>query len=181
MKNGLSMARIRTLTADNKGIALVEFALTMPFLLMLYLGAAQVCDTVAAQRKVTQTTRTVADIVSQYSSVSNGDLDEILAASSRVMSPYTGSPQIILSQVTMDGAGNPKVTWSRATSNTTALVLNSAYADLPASIRTPNSSVIVAKTTYEYAPEFGGFIVDSIKLGELVYMVPRTVVHITKV
>jgi Flp pilus assembly protein TadG len=180
MKPYFSLRALTAIAKDNSGIALVEFALTVPFLLMLYLGAAQVCDTVAAQRKVTLTTRTVADIASQYSSVSDANLDQILAASSRVMSPYGGNPTIILSQITMDGGGNPKVSWSRAL-NGTRLTLNSAYTALPASIRTPNSSVIVAQTSYNYTPEFGGFITSSIGLGELVYMTPRTVVHITKV
>ena len=172
--------RFTSFCRNDQGIALVEFALTMPFLLMLYLGAAQVCDTVAAQRKVTMTTRTVADIASQYSSVSDANLDQILAVSSRVMSPYSGGPSIVLSQITMDGGGNPKVSWSRGSNGGTALTINSDYLDLPTSIRNANSSVIVVKTSYNYTPEFGGFIVSSIKIGDLVYMTPRTVVHITK-
>ncbi|MBY0304714.1 MAG: hypothetical protein K2W86_06140 [Sphingomonas sp.] len=52
-----------------QGLALVEFALTAPFLILLYLGTYQVNDAVGCNRKVTITARSVADLTSQFATV----------------------------------------------------------------------------------------------------------------
>ena len=53
--------------------AMVEFALVMPLMLTLYIGSMEVSQGIAADRKVTLMARTVADLASQVSTISNAD------------------------------------------------------------------------------------------------------------
>ncbi|NDU79348.1 pilus assembly protein, partial [Actinomadura sp. DSM 109109] len=65
----------RRLFRDERGIALVEFALSVPLLLLMFIGSYQLTDAISAYRKVTTATRAIADLSSQYTTVSNSDLD----------------------------------------------------------------------------------------------------------
>ena len=79
---------MRHFLSDRRGVAASEFAMSLPFLVLLYIGGYQLSDAISAYRKVAVATRTVADLTSQYTSVSYDDLDEILNASAQVLSPY---------------------------------------------------------------------------------------------
>ena len=50
---------------DERGVSAVEFAMLLPLMLTLYLGAVEISQGIGADRKVTLTARTVADLVSQ--------------------------------------------------------------------------------------------------------------------
>jgi Flp pilus assembly protein TadG len=49
------------LARDTRGVSAVEFALLLPLMIALYLGAVELSQGIAADRKVTLTTRTIAD------------------------------------------------------------------------------------------------------------------------
>src|SRR2546423_11767444 len=75
--------------ADGRGLSAVEFALLLPLMLTLYLGTVEVANGVAADRKVAITARTVADLASRMTTISNTDMTNILGASSAVIAPYS--------------------------------------------------------------------------------------------
>lgn len=52
-----------------QGLALDEFALTAPFFIQLYRGSYQVNDAVGCNRRVTIAARSVADLTSQFATV----------------------------------------------------------------------------------------------------------------
>ena len=56
--------RLRRLIGDERGVSAVEFALLLPLMLTLYLGAVEVSQGIGADRKVTLTARTIGDLVS---------------------------------------------------------------------------------------------------------------------
>src|SRR5687767_11369341 len=80
--------RFGTLRRDQRGVSAVEFAMILPLMVTLYLGAVEVSQGVAINRKVTLTARTVADLASQASSIATGDMTNLLNASAAVISPY---------------------------------------------------------------------------------------------
>ena len=79
---------IARLARDTRAVTATEFAIVLPFLVAMYLGGYQLSDAISAYRKVTTATRTVADLTSQFPSVSDAELDTVLAASQQVMTPY---------------------------------------------------------------------------------------------
>jgi len=79
----------------------------------LYLGAVEISQGVSIDRKVTLTTRTVADLASQVSSINNADMTNILNATAAVVAPYdTSRLRVVVSAVTIDNNGAARVAWS---------------------------------------------------------------------
>jgi Flp pilus assembly protein TadG len=76
---------------DKRGVSAVEFAMLLPLMITLYLGSVEVSQGIGIDRKVTLTTRTVADLASQVSSISNADMTNMLNASAAVIAPYDTS------------------------------------------------------------------------------------------
>ncbi len=108
------MRTLRRLVRTNSGIALVEFALSLPFLALLYAGGFQIFDAVSAYRKVTRATRTIADLTSRYATVREQDVSDILASSQQVMAPYTiSAATMTVTQVNVSMLGYPTVDRSR--------------------------------------------------------------------
>ena len=60
----------------------------LPLMITLYLGAVEISQGVSINRKVTLTARTVADLASQVSSISGGDMTNLLNASAAVIAPF---------------------------------------------------------------------------------------------
>jgi Flp pilus assembly protein TadG len=83
--------QVAGLGREQDGGTAVEFAMLLPLMLTLYLGAVEISQAVAIDRKVTLTSRTVADLASQASSISSSDMSNILGASSAVIAPYDAS------------------------------------------------------------------------------------------
>ena len=86
----------------------------LPLMLTLYLGGVEVSQGVSIDRKVTLTARTVADLISQVSSVNNAGMTNILTASSAVLSPYPTDPGESHRVTSLKIDANSKVTveWS---------------------------------------------------------------------
>src|SRR5436309_14672764 len=104
---------IRSLVRDQRGVSAVEFAMLLPLMVTLYLGTVEISQGVGINRKVTLTTRTVADLASQVSSINNADMTSMLDASSSVIAPYDVSKlNVVVSAVTIDNAGVATVAWS---------------------------------------------------------------------
>src|SRR5689334_24418866 len=76
---------------DRRGVSAVEFAMLLPLMITLYLGSVEISQGVAIDRKVTLTTRTVADLASQVSSINNADMTNMLNATSAVIAPFDAS------------------------------------------------------------------------------------------
>ena len=69
MLNHFHFGRYRSLLQDNAGAALIEFAMVLPVLILCYLGGFQLMEAVSVYRKVTTSTRSIADLTSRSSSV----------------------------------------------------------------------------------------------------------------
>lgn len=157
---------------DDRGVALTEFAMTLPFLLALYSGTYQLCDAYSVYRKVTITSRSLADLTTQCVTVTTSDLGKILAASQQVMSPYnSNNAQLTISQVKIDNKGNATVDWSAA-QNTTALKPGAPF-NVPTNIKQNNTWIVVASVAYNYVPLFAGKMFGPINMTNTIVMSPR--------
>ncbi|MDF0544819.1 pilus assembly protein [Sphingobium sp. H39-3-25] len=159
-----------------RGVAATEFALVAPFLILLYVGSFQMADAISAQRKVTKTARTLADLTSQYSSITLSDADNILRTASLVMAPYASSSgSFTITQVKTDSAGISTVDWSRKFdgSNTSAGYASAKTLSLPINVGVPNTSVILAEIQYTYRPIVAPAMIGSMSFSDSIYMFPR--------
>jgi Flp pilus assembly protein TadG len=112
--SSLSFWRLR-LAADQRGASVIEFALLLPLMLTMYFGSIVITDAISADRQVTLVASTVAEIASQYTTVSSSDVANILSAASVVLAPFpVANAQVTLSSVSIDQNGDATVAWSQA-------------------------------------------------------------------
>jgi Flp pilus assembly protein TadG len=166
---------------DRRGIAAVEFALTLPFLLLIYFGGVELTQGVTLNRQVALTTTTIATIVSQYTTISaSTQLADILTASTQIMTPYgSGTPKVVVSLITIDNNANATVTWSQTLNGTAHTV--GAPITVPANLDIANTTLILSETNYSYAPAFDFLGLGPFNLYASIYMVPResTTINLT--
>lgn len=162
------------LAADARGLALVEFATVLPVLLVLYLGGFQLSDGIACSRKVTITTRAMADLVAQNVSgtTSAAEVDNDLAAATQVMAPYPAADAMIrVSEVGTNASGVTTVQWSRAING--GALLKNATITIPTNFRIPGSYFLLAEVSYGYKPPVSYQFIGNLTLSDSIYMLPR--------
>lgn len=178
--------RVRHLWTDARGVAATEFAIIVPFMLVLYVGGVELGNGLAMKVKVSATAHSVGDMVSQNTQVSPARMQAILGAAKAIMAPYpvtdsngTSLITITVSEVSTDGNGNATVQWSQSTSPTGArplnqpMTLSSFTAPDPKNPNNANISLILSEVTYNYAPNLGYTITGTVKLTDSYYLFPR--------
>ena len=105
----------------------------LPLMLTLYLGAVEISQGIALDRKVTLTARTVADLVSQVDEHQQHRHDQLLNAATAVMAPFPDANlKVTVSSVKIDAHGKAKIAWSD-TNNGTARA-NGSTVTLPTAL-----------------------------------------------
>jgi Flp pilus assembly protein TadG len=174
---GSSLAR---LVRDQRGLAAIEFAMLLPLMLTLYLGGVELSQAISVDRKVTLTSRAVADLVAQSTSVNNAEMTNILNAATAVAAPFaTSNLRVTVSSINVDSAGTAKISWSD-TYNGTARAVNSSVT-LPSALQIPNTSLIWGEVSYAYTPTIGYIITGTMTLKDQIYMRPRQSTSVTRI
>jgi Flp pilus assembly protein TadG len=175
-----SLRQLRRFRADRHGVAAVEFAIILPFMLVLYLGSIEAGNGLAVQFKAALASRTVADLASQYTSINNATMTGILNAASTVVAPYSASGMAVtITEITTDSSGQGTITWSDSLNGTAHTVGQSVT--LPAALQIANTSLIWSEVTYPYQPSLGMVMTGTINIFQSSYFYPRLATSITRV
>jgi Flp pilus assembly protein TadG len=170
------------LLRDRRGVSAVEFGLILPTLIALYLGIAETGNAITVYRRMSEVAATAADLTAQVKKVQTKDLEDIVSASSAILSPYPTQPlKIVISSVVADQYNNGKVAWSYSNKGSGRAV-ESAY-PVPAGLTEASSSVIVAEITYAFSPLVDlktFFSPDSFNMTRTFYARPRRSPTVTK-
>lgn len=162
---------------DRRATALVEFAILLPVLLTLYLSTYQLIDGSSCKRRVTITARAVADLTSQYASLTSSQLDDILDAGTQIMAPYDIAPSTIrVSTIVIDANKTATVTWSRGSN--IASRPTGQLVSLPTALHVANSSYVYSEVTYTYTPVIA-WLAGPITFSQTQFMLPRRSATIT--
>jgi Flp pilus assembly protein TadG len=168
----MTLSALRRWRSDERGVAAVEFALIVPILIVVYLFGFAVAEASSVYRKMSDTTVELANVTSQYTTMSANDVSNVMNASAQIMTPYkTSNLTIVLSEVTNDASGNATVTWSK-TYNGTALATGAAVT-APAGFKTPGASYILVQTSYAYTPTLGTGFLGSMTMTDQIFQAPR--------
>jgi Flp pilus assembly protein TadG len=155
---------------DRRGVSAVEFAMLLPFMLTLYLGSVEVSQGISIDRKVTLTSRTVADLVAQVATIDTAGVNAALGAATAIMAPFPDvNAKVTVSIVKIDANGNAKVCWSN-TKNGTA---RSGSVTVPAALNVPNTSLVWGEASYDYTPTIGYVVTNTMSLKDQIFMRPR--------
>lgn len=167
---------IRRFLRDRRGISAVEFALLLPIMLTLFLGGTEITQGITIKRKTTIVTRTIGDLVAQDTSVTNGEMNTILAASAAVVAPFSaGTLTLTVSSIAIDGAGVAKIVWSDASNGATAHARGTPVTLPPGLNQFPNTTLIWAEAQYDYTPTVGYVVSGTLALKDQLYLRPRLV------
>jgi len=175
----------RRFVASTRGVVAVEFAAILPVLLILLLATFDGGNTIAVYMKVRAAAYTLAAVTNTYSTavpISSSEMSDITGAAAQVLAPYSGSPVVVVSELSVSAAKTTTgtVRWS-ATLNGTALSAGSSVT-LPSTLNTANNNtcntypcyLILAQVSYTYTPLFTYFSKSGITLSDTVYATPRS-------
>ncbi|TPG43313.1 pilus assembly protein [Sphingomonas koreensis] len=165
---------VKNLARDRRALGAVEFAMTAPFLILLYIGGYQLMDAISAYRKVTITTRTLADLITRTPAttpLTPSNVQTILDASRQIMMPFSvGNATLRITAINIDENKKATVAWSKASDGNVNSGSNLA---VPTKLKVANTSVIFSEATYHYTPVVGGKLVGPLVFKDQIYMNPR--------
>lgn len=175
------LRRIRSVLSCQQGIAAIEFAISLPFLMALMLGGIELSRYVILHQKLEKVAYTVSDVVSQEDTLTVAQINQALTAAATIMEPYEFAPQgvVYISSVYQNGADAPTVRWQRSGGGDLAapshVGVNGGVATLPNGLTLNNKdNVIIGEVFFRYQPFFtGGIFDDYVELYKITVFKPR--------
>ena len=178
--------------ADQDGAAAVEFALLLPIMITLFFGAVETSLALLCRADVSIMASTAADLISQESTTTTADINNVYSAAGTLLYPYyaggaTGKPTIRLTSVIYDSTSatpttTGKVGWTCTQSGTGTLTPASRAAGSSVTFNQPlmttNGSVIMAEIAYSYASPTTKVITGAINMTNNFYTKPRRALQI---
>jgi Flp pilus assembly protein TadG len=172
------------LRGNNSGVAAIEFAMIIPLMAMMLVGTNEFSAGVAVDRKVTLMARTLSDLTSQNTSVTDTQFTNFFNASKAIMTPYASTPvegtitELYINPTTMKA----RVQWSKGAH----AHLVGDIIDIPDALKIAGTYLILSEVKYKYVPSIAWFInrIDGITLSGISYTRPRQglcVMYITSV
>jgi Flp pilus assembly protein TadG len=161
------------LRGNNSGVAAIEFAMIIPLMAMMLVGTNEFSAGVAVDRKVTLMARTLSDLTSQNTSVTDTQFTNFFNASKAIMTPYASTPvegtitELYINPTTMKA----RVQWSKGAH----AHLAGDIIDIPDALKIADTYLILSEVKYKYVPSIAWFInrIDGITLSEISYTRPR--------
>jgi Flp pilus assembly protein TadG len=166
---------------SQSGTVAIEFAFIAPILILLFLGTIELCNALICREKATTVASTAADLVTQDTTITLAQLNDVFSATNTVMYPYPASgTKIIITSVKADPNHTNQyiVDWSKATPNATAHTPNASIT-IPLGIVTANGSVVMAEVSYTYTPPSNAVIHAPITMSSAFYSRPRKSAFVT--
>jgi len=177
---------VRHFVDSNRGVAAIEFAMIMSFLLLAFLGSFDAGGAIAVYAKVRAATYSLGAITNQYGDgtnpnyppISPAQMTTITGAASAVLAPYPSAPiTLVISQIKATSASTAVVSWSYSPTAGQALTqapsLPSGFAANTCNGAYP-CYFILASVSYSFTPMFGAFLTGPIILADSLYTTPRS-------
>ena len=95
-----SMRKLREIGRERRGVAAVEFALVVPFIIVLFLASVDAVFALTAKRKVSVATYSIADVSSRALNLADDDLSNLADLGRLILTPFNASQ----SRISITGA-----------------------------------------------------------------------------
>jgi Flp pilus assembly protein TadG len=159
--------------ASAQGVAAVEFAIIVPILLMMLIGAVEIGTAIVIKDKVRTAASTLAQIANQYTTIHNSDMTAILGATAAIVTPYSTSPvSVVISEISINSGGSATVSWSDTLQGTARAPGSSIV--VPSAIAAPNTTLLLSEVSYLYQPTLGYVMTGALTLQDSLYVSPRS-------
>jgi Flp pilus assembly protein TadG len=188
--------RARKFSTDADAVAAIEFAIVVPFMLALLVGGVELGDGMAINVKVSATAHSVADMVTQNTSLSTASMQNILTGATAIIAPYPVNNSELLvtvSEISSDANGTLTLQWSQSyngasfgsgrpsigsSANYQPLSIPTSLNGTAGNVNNPNNqndqvSFIVSEVSYAYTPNLGFTISGTVVLRDNDWVFPR--------
>ena len=177
-------SRMLRFARDRRGVAVVEFAFIAPVLIFFYFGMAETCQLLMAQRRVSHAAAALADLVTQDTTISSGEVEQLFEAACTIMKPFPIATRyrIRLTAAEFDAVDNRvEVRWSEDNGFGFAALAP----DTPIVVATPleanGDGVIIAEVQYQLVSPIQYFLPGTTNLSHKAEMRPRRSPSVTRV
>jgi len=172
---------LRRFLQDTKAIAATEFAMILPFMLVILIGMAEVTGTMNHDRKISRIASAITDLVAQAQTVSTSELSAVMDLGEKILAPYSTDDLVtIVASVSFDEDGKASVDWSYDSNGNKPWGKGKVPPiPLPDEVAKPNSSIVVGNVSLDYKPPFSGVFTEffsrdsEIELTDTYYLRPR--------
>jgi hypothetical protein len=155
---------------DERGLAFLELAYSVPILVILLLGGVEISRYVFVHQKLERAAVTMADLLSQAYTLHEGEMAGLFEASAYVMNPFDmhTSGYVIASSIASESGGSATVMWQRTLGGAggsggggSRFGTQGGPALLPPDFTVrEGDSVIAAEAYYAYTPIFFDFLLS---------------------
>ena len=177
-----SQSFLRRFLRDQQAIAVVEFALVLPVLMILFYGVVEVTRFILITQKVEKLAHSVADMTAQEHVATTAALDQVLAAASDIMNPYamTNNGKIVISSLYRTaGVAQASVNWRYEGGGTLAGVTShlgavGATPTMPTGFTfDERENVIAAEVFYRFSPLISNQFFGTVTVYRAAFYKPR--------
>lgn len=177
------LSLLRRFRRDRSGLSAIEFALIVPVMLISLIGAVEVSNGMLADRKLTQTAATVADLVAQRTTINAAQVTEIFNAANAIMAPVdTTSMCVRVSSILQQTSSQRVVEWTELRGNAGMCPPPSVV--MPANLIAVGETIIKTEIslTFEWAfTRFSRFGWEPVQISEEFFLKPRRSVRVQRV
>jgi|RhiMethySRZTD1v2_1073278.scaffolds.fasta_scaffold44184_3 Flp pilus assembly pilin Flp len=158
---------VRRWKDDCEGIAAVEFAMIVPIMAIMFIGAVELSQAITVDRRVSQVASSTADLVARWSppsgsgstmGIPQSEITDITRVGGIIVSPYDRVPLRIVLRSVMSSptdATNTKQWWACTFdglgSSLSCTCTNTSFS-LPPNLVTTLDNVVISEATYTYKP-----------------------------
>lgn len=180
----LKTEAFRAFWRDRKGTGAIEFAIIAPLLIMTYIGSFEISLGFSIARKVSRAASTVADVLTQQTTVDKVTLDGMKDVAKSIMSPYEMTDYTLkMTGIKMTAPGTGIVAWSRDEDGGTPYLAGSTVT-VPTDISSTNtfivrSELMVPHQLLLFAPGLADNTLKTINLSKTYYYRQRVGTEIT--
>jgi Flp pilus assembly protein TadG len=175
------MQRFSHFVGAKKGSAALEFAIIAPMMIMLLFGSVDLLDVLNANKRVQNVAASLADVVARDTEISNAERDGLWNAVDVLMFPTSGDDvNLRITSIMIESTSTARVVWSEG-HGMQALQPGNTVSGLPPAMMRPNTSVILAETSYAYESPLGFLLPDGLTLTHEAYRRARLVDPIPRV
>jgi Flp pilus assembly protein TadG len=144
-RRGILIA-LNRLIKCRRGVGSVEFAILAPILISLYITCFELTMGLSAAKRATRAAATVADLVTQQTSVNKTFLATMLDVTQAIFVPYDARGVILkITGITMDHSATPRVLWSWQQDGSRPYGVGSVVNDVPGEMKTADSFLVRAE------------------------------------
>jgi Flp pilus assembly protein TadG len=136
---------------DIAGVASIEMAFIFPVMVLVYFGLVDATNVLSANRRVTLTASTLADLVTQApGTIVTADIDDFFDASSAIMEPFNSSAiSLEVYEYKLDGSNNAVLSWNHKNPGASCGTAPTVD-DQMKLLMTEGNDIVIARVCYTY-------------------------------